>query len=653
MHHLHSCSSFDDDAFDDDDDAFVVAKGERKRKKKTMAPPDSSSWTVLVAFFSAAGFLIMVFKNNGGGGGGGGRSTRGGGLGSGDDGMATMGGDGGSRGDAFLHAHPLSDASRLARDKFERGQWRLEDRPKPLSKPQAEEVRYLGWTLYEETSWTGAERANRKMQRKEEMDFERRNRVIGERDIDVVRSEEDDDEDDAWAFERGEDEDVVDARGTRTRSKEDEEDDEGRNGSDDDRSERHKKCEAHTPCGVAFINKRECVDLCQSSKFEPDSMPKATMREKKDAFYLKTHFDFFQRKRRSGCSKNGLDHTLVIYHAPERVSFGKHLASVASGLARASAFNKTYVLGRLSMRQWTSAKRCGLNRNVMCYLKPIGKCLLDARDKDGRQIGASMAGTSMFGASGLFDFSVYRTKRRGTLMYQAEALSYVFEPNARAEGVIRAAFRDSIRKQAETMLQSGSGVGSFLGGQQQHVLSGDALERDVGHPFGKCVAVHVRRSGCVRDIESLEEPNRLEGLCVPSKKYMESAREFAEKYNLHSIVLISDDLKVAEKCASNTDLPCFYTTSTKRLLHDAENDVNDNLPSFKRRRNLLWKDSGKDRAVSAALATVIELEAARTCDAFVGQFLSGFSRLAYMLMSARMATPAPYHSVDGVPFKLE
>ena len=104
----------------------------------------------------------MVFKNNGGGGGGGG-STRGGGLGSGDDGMATMGGDGGSRGDAFLHAHPLSDASRLARDKFERGQWRLEDRPKPLSKPQAEEVRYLGWTLYEETSWTGADRANRKM----------------------------------------------------------------------------------------------------------------------------------------------------------------------------------------------------------------------------------------------------------------------------------------------------------------------------------------------------------------------------------------------------------------------------------------------------------------------------------------------------------
>jgi hypothetical protein len=159
----------------------------------------------------------------------------------------------------------------------------------------------------------------------------------------------------------------------------------------------------------------------------------------------------------------------------------------------------------------------------------------------------------------------------------------------------------------------------------------------------------------VRDIESHEEPNRLEGLCVPSKKYLETAKEFAKKYNLHSILLISDDLNVAEKCASNAELPCFYTTSTKRLLHDAENDVNDNLPSFKkrRRRNLLWKDSGKDRAVSAALATVIELEAARTCDAFVGQFSSGFSRLAYMLMSARMATPAPYRSLDGVPFKLE
>ena len=404
------------------------------------------------------------------------------------------------------------------------------------------------------------------------------------------------------------------------------------------------------------MNKRECVDLCRSSRFEPEYMPKATMREKKDAFYLKTHFDFFQRKRRSGCPKNGLDHTLVIYHAPERVSVGKHLASVASGLARASAFNKTYVPGRLSMRQWTSAKRCGLNRNVMCFLKPIGKCLLDARDKEGRQIGASMVGTSMFGASGLIDFSVYRTKRRGTLMYQAEALSYVFEPNKQAEAVIRAAFRDSIRKQAETILQSSNGVGSFMGnGQQQQVLSGEALERDSGHPFGKCVAVHVRRSGCVRDIESHEEPNRLEGLCVPSKKYLETAKEFAKKYNLHSILLISDDLNVAEKCASNAELPCFYTTSTKRLLHDAENDVNDNLPSFKkrRRRNLLWKDSGKDRAVSAALATVIELEAARTCDAFVGQFSSGLSRLAYMLMSARMATPAPYRSLDGVPFKLE
>ena len=561
---------------------------------------------------------------------------------------------------ASSHTHPLSDASRLARDKFERGQWRFEDRPKPLSKPQSEEVRFLGWTLYEES---GRDHANRKMQRREEMDYERRNRVIGERDVDVVRSEEDEEEEEDAFDGDGEEEDRQ--RGgaeTRTRTSADHREgtDEEEENSDfgGENSGGQKKCEAQTPCGVAFVNKRECVDLCRSSRFEPEYMPKATMREKKDAFYLKTHFDFFQRKRRSGCPKNGLDHTLVIYHAPERVSVGKHLASVASGLARASAFNKTYVPGRLSMRQWTSAKRCGLNRNVMCFLKPIGKCLLDARDKEGRQIGASMVGTSMFGASGLIDFSVYRTKRRGTLMYQAEALSYVFEPNKQAEAVIRAAFRDSIRKQAETILQSSNGVGSFMGnGQQQQVLSGEALERDSGHPFGKCVAVHVRRSGCVRDIESHEEPNRLEGLCVPSKKYLETAKEFAKKYNLHSILLISDDLNVAEKCASNAELPCFYTTSTKRLLHDADNDVNDNLPSFKkrrtRRRNLLWKDSGKDRAVSAALATVIELEAARTCDAFVGQFSSGFSRLAYMLMSARMATPAPYRSLDGVPFKLE
>ena len=632
-----------------------------------MRAMDSPVWTSLVAFFSMLGFLVMVLKNNPS------SSSRRGGEG-GESHHHALGGGGGADGEASLvgagassHTHPLSDASRLARDKFERGRWRFEDRPKPLSKPQSEEVRFLGWTLYEETSSQGAEHANRKMQRREEMDFERRNRVH-RRDVDVIRSEEDEEDDfDARDGEEEEEEEVA-AETRRTddaaRRGEREEEEEDRDFSEEEESEsddgqRERKCEAQTPCGVAFINKHECVDLCRSSKFEPERMPKATIGEKKDAFYLKTHFDFFQRKRRSGCPKNGLDHTLVIYHAPERVSVGKHLASVASGLARASAFNKTYVLGRLSMRQWTSAKRCGLNRNVMCFLKPIGKCLLDARDKEGRQIGASMAGTSMFGASGLIDFSVYRTKRRGTLMYQAEALSYVFEPNKQAGAVIRAAFRDSIRKQAETMLQSNNGVGSFIGnGHQQQVLSGDALERDSGHPFGKCVAVHVRRSGCVRDIDTHEDPNRLEGLCVPSKKYLETAKEFAKKYNLHSILLISDDLKVAEKCASNADLPCFYTTSTKRLLHDAENDVNDNLPSFKkrmssRRRNLLWKDSGKDRAVSAALATVIELEAARTCDAFVGQFSSGFSRLAYMLMSARMATPAPYHSLDGVPFKLE
>ena len=105
---------------------------------------------------------------------------------------------------ASSHTHPLSDASRLARDKFERGQWRFEDRPKPLSKPQSEEVRFLGWTLYEES---GRDHANRKMQRREEMDYERRNRVLGERDVDVVRSEEDEEEEEDAFDGDGEEED--------------------------------------------------------------------------------------------------------------------------------------------------------------------------------------------------------------------------------------------------------------------------------------------------------------------------------------------------------------------------------------------------------------------------------------------------------------
>ena len=501
------------------------------------------------------------------------------------------------------HTHPLSDASRLARDRFERGKWRFEDMPKPLSRAQSEEVRAkLGWSLAEMES-----DASRACQSREEADYAARD-VVRAEDVDVDARED---------LAKGGEEEVF-----------------------NNKTETKKKCEAKTACGVAFETRNGCVDLCQSATFAPKVLPTATEEEKRDAFYVKMHFDYFQSKRKE-CPRGGLDATSVTYRAPERVSVGKHLANVAAGLARASAFNKTYVPGRLSMRQWTSAKRCGLNRNVMCFMKPMGKCLLDVRDKYGRQIGASMAGTAMFGAAGLFDFSIYRLKRRGTLMYQAEALSYIFEPNKRSESVIRAAFRDSIQKQVDY--------------NSHHHNEVEPPERGEGHPFGKCVAVHVRRSGCVRDVDSHETPDRKEGICVPSKNYIEKAKEFAENYGLKSIVLISDDLNVAERCASNHDLPCFYITSTKRLLHDAENDVieNINIRKSKKRRTLLWKDSGKDRAVSAALATIIELEAARTCDAFVGQFSSGFSRLTYLLMSARIATPAPFVSLDGVPFHVE
>ena len=85
------------------------------------------------------------------------------------------------------------------------------------------------------------------------------------------------------------------------------------------------------------------------------------------------------------------------------------------------------------------------------------------------------------------------------------------------------------------MLQSGSGVESFLGGQQQHVF-GDALNAAWDIRLASASRC-IRRSGCVRDIESLEEPNRL-GLCAVEEIHG-IGREFAKKYNLHSIVLIS------------------------------------------------------------------------------------------------------------------
>ena len=113
-------------------------------------------WTALVAFFSCLGFLVMVLKNN--------SSSS---VSTSDETMRMNDQYHLGSSSASSHTHPLSDASRLARDKFERGQWRFEDRPKPLSKPQSEEVRFLGWTLYEES---GRDHANRKMQRREEME---------------------------------------------------------------------------------------------------------------------------------------------------------------------------------------------------------------------------------------------------------------------------------------------------------------------------------------------------------------------------------------------------------------------------------------------------------------------------------------------------
>ena len=48
----------------------------------------------------------------------------------------------------------------------------------------------------------------------------------------------------------------------------------------------------------------------------------------------------------------------------------------------------------------------------MCYLKPIGKCLLDARDKDGDRLVRLWPERACL-RGGLFDFSVYRTKEEG------------------------------------------------------------------------------------------------------------------------------------------------------------------------------------------------------------------------------------------------
>ena len=81
----------------------------------------------------------------------------------------------------------------------------------------------------------------------------------------------------------------------------------------------------------------------------------------------------------------------ISYHALSRGSFGAQLLHSARGLARATAFNRTLIAGRLSLRPWTSSKRCGMQRNLLCYLEPFTSCLLDLHDSAGRHAAAAMA----------------------------------------------------------------------------------------------------------------------------------------------------------------------------------------------------------------------------------------------------------------------
>ena len=215
----------------------------------------------------------------------------------------------------------------------------------------------------------------------------------------------------------------------------------------------------------------------------------------------------------SGGGGGGLG--FISYHALSRGSFGAHLLHSSRGLARATAFNRTLVIGRLSLRPWTSSKRCGMQRNLMCYLQPFTSCTLDLHDSDGRHAAASMAppeshehhdghgggegkngggsgggwnghddhsgghGTDGWGDAGnaggtrlLPDFAPPEFAARGTLWFLARTLSFMLKTNGAAKTVITKAL-------AATLAGSEGGGIDTLG------------SREGGG--GGCIAMHIRR----------------------------------------------------------------------------------------------------------------------------------------------------------------
>jgi hypothetical protein len=256
----------------------------------------------------------------------------------------------------------------------------------------------------------------------------------------------------------------------------------------------------------------------------------------------------------------------ISYHALSRGSFGAHLLHSARGLARATAFNRTLVSGRLSLRPWTSSKRCGMQRNLLCYLQPFTSCTLDLHDSTGRHAAAAMVpdaqhdshdsygggggessggwnghddhlATGGYGGDGggdagnaggtrlLPDFAPPEFAARGTLWFLARTLSFMLKTNGAAKTVISKAL-------AATLAGSEGGKGGKGGGVDSLGL------RDGG---GGCIAMHIRRQhrsckGYGANGQDGGSGSAGAAPCIPLTRYMDEVTALVELYNISTVV---------------------------------------------------------------------------------------------------------------------
>ena len=166
-----------------------------------------------------------------------------------------------------------------------------------------------------------------------------------------------------------------------------------------------------------------------------------------------------------------------------------------------------------------------------------------------------------------------------------------------------------------------------------------------GTGIGSCVAVHVRRGDACGD-------TRGQRMCHATAEYASAARQLAERYDLRSAFVATDDAAALRelRAALEPDGIAVHALSMQRSWYtrkrkgfDRETRIEERLRCGEANR---FRLPGAPPGTAVGFAAALEVEFMRRCDAFVGTLSSSLGRTALELMAARMHRVPPYVSLD-------